>query len=272
MLKIVADSGSTKTDWTRSDGWQQQTTGINPVVMTDEEIVCTLQNVEGRAEGDQVYYYGAGVRPEQRMRMRQLLAEAFPHAATIEAESDLLGAARALCGNAEGVACILGTGANSCLFDGRDIVANTPSLGYVLDDCGSGSALGRHLLLELYKGSLTHLRPLFEQWSGLTVGGIIEHVYRRPQPNRWLASLSPFIAANIEDAGVSRLVISNFREFLRRNITPYGRTDLPVAFVGSIASYYRPQLQAACQAEGFVLGTVMRSPLDGLRRFHKLER
>jgi len=272
MLKIVADSGSTKTDWTLSDGRQQQTLGINPVVMTDEEIRCTLLKVEGREEAGQVYYYGAGVRPELRLRMRQLLAEAFPHAETIEAESDLLGAARALCGNAEGVACILGTGANSCLFDGRSIVANTPSLGYVLDDCGAGAALGRQLLLDLYKGKLAHLRPSFEQWSGLTVGGIIEHVYRRPQPNRWLASLSPFVAANIEDEGVSALVMSNFREFLIHNVAPYRRADLPVAFVGSIAWYYRPQLQAACQSEGFSLGTVMRSPLDGLLRFHGLER
>lgn len=267
----LADSGSTKTDWTRSDGRHQQTTGMNPAVMGDDDLCRTLRQVEGREEATQVYYYGAGVRPELRSRMRQLLLDAFPRATSVVAESDLLGAARALCGNGEGVACILGTGANSCLYDGRSIVANTPSLGYVIDDVGSGAALGRRFLLELYKGTLTHLRDSFEQWSGLNAAGVIEHVYRRPQPNRWLASLSPFVAANIEDDAVNELVMNGFREFFRRNIVPYGRRDLPVAFVGSIAWYYRSQLSAACEAEGFQLGVVLRSPLEGLLRYHGLD-
>lgn len=268
-MKLIADSGSTKTDWLAEDGRRQQTGGINPVVQQDDDIRRTLLQVEGREEATHVYYYGAGVRPEQRERMRRLLGEAFTQAVVVEAESDLLGAARALCGCSEGVACILGTGANSCLYDGTRIVRQTPALGYVLDDYGGGTALGRRLLLELYKGSLTHLQADFEQWAGMTLADIIGRVYRQPLANRWLASLSEFVAMHQQDGDVNALIINNFREFVRRNILPYQRPDLPVSFVGSIAYHYAAQLAEACQLEKLHTGTIVKGPAEGIAAYHK---
>lgn len=267
-MKLIADSGSTKTDWITGDGRRQQTAGINPVVQQDDDIRRILLQVESRVDATHVYYYGAGVRPEQRQRMRLLLAEAFPQAAVVEAESDLLGAARALCGHHKGIACILGTGANSCLYDGTQIVRQTPALGYVLDDYGGGTALGRRFLLELYKGDLIYLQADFEQWSGMTLADVIERVYRQPSANRWLASLSEFIAGRQQDARVNLLITNNFREFLQRNVLPYAQCELPVSFVGSIAHYYREQLAEACRLEGLCTGSIVKSPAEGIAAYH----
>ena len=183
----------------------------------------------------------------------------------IETHSDLLGAARALCGDSEGLACILGTGANSCLYDGKHIVANTPPLGYILGDEGSGAVLGKLFLNALYKGCLgNEIKSDFETEMQMTLAEVIDCVYRQPLPNRWLASLSPFIHSRLDDPGVEALVVDNFSDFIARNIEPYHRRDLPLQAVGSIAFYYRDQLSQAAVQAGYKVGTILRSPLDGL--------
>lgn len=164
---LIADSGSTKTDWVvverGADGrlshehWQTQ--GLNPVLMSDGAMSGVLHDellpqVPGlKEEVREVFFYGAGVRPDMVQRMEQVLAGVF-RAGVAHAASDLLGAARALCGHGEGIACILGTGANSCLFDGEQIVANTPALGFILGDEGGGAALGKRFLNAIFKGLL----------------------------------------------------------------------------------------------------------------------
>ena len=199
--------------------------------------------------------------------MTELLQEAFPQARQVEAHSDLLGAARALCGHNCGIASILGTGANSCLYDGRRIVANTPALGYILGDEGSGAVLGRRFLNALYKGVLSkEIRDSFEAETGLTMAAIIDRVYRQPLANRFLASLSEFIHRHLDDEAVREIVISNFDDFFLRNIVPYGRRDLPVSFVGSIAWHYQSELQASAIRQGFTLGTILKTPIEGLLR------
>ena len=183
--------------------------------------------------------------------------------------SDLLGAARAVCGRREGIACILGTGANSCLYDGERIVQNTPALGYILGDEGSGAVLGRRLLNALYKGRLPqHLREAFEQETSLTMSDVIERVYRQPLANRFLASLSPFVARHLDEPALRNMVIDHFREFLRHNVAPYNAPQLPVGFVGSMAFHYQAELREAAHQEGFIMGDVMKSPIDGLLRYH----
>jgi N-acetylglucosamine kinase-like BadF-type ATPase len=202
--------------------------------------------------------------------MTSLLQEAFPHAKQVEAHSDLLGAARALCGHNYGIASILGTGANSCLYDGKAIVRNTPALGYILGDEGSGGVLGKHFLHELYKGVLSeNIRSEFEQEYGLTMADVIQRVYREPMPNRFLASFAPFIHRHLSDAAVTRLVVDNFRDFFRYNIRPYGHPEMPVSFVGSMAWYFRDQLAEAADAEGFCLGKILQSPIEGLITYHQ---
>ena len=284
-MKLIADSGSTKTDWCLMDETGivkcMTTQGINPIHQTREEIREILKVSPNPSQGGekcppithhpspQIFFYGSGVTPLQREPMCQLLREAFPEASEVMAESDLLGAARALCQQQEGVACILGTGANSCLYDGQRIVKNTPALGYILGDEGSGAVLGVRFLNALYKGALPDsLRREFETQTGLTMSDVINRVYRQPLANRWLASLSTFIHSHVDMPEVSAMVTENFRCFIRRNVLPYGRKDLSLNAVGSIAWHYRDQLAEAAEAEGFVLGTVVQSPMDGLITYH----
>ena len=275
---LIADSGSTKTDWVLGS-LHVKTQGINPIHQNDAEIAGILDNELlprlRAANGGawpvvaEIRFYGSGVRPDQEQRMVDILHKAFDKAVPggpalrIAAHSDLLGAARSLCGQEEGVACILGTGANSCLYDGQRIVANTPPLGYILGDEGSGAVLGKRFLNALYKdGACARLREEFESAMCMRLSDVIDRVYRQPLANRWLASLSPFIHDHLAEPAVEGIVVDNFRDFVCRNIRPYQRPDLPLQAVGSIAYYYRDQLAQAVSEEGLKLGKILRSPLD----------
>ena len=275
---LIADSGSTKTDWAlqSASGTLEyfHTQGINPfhqdrIVIA--EILCReLLPQLNPDEVDCVCFYGSGIRPELEPVMIALLQEVFPHARQVEAHSDLLGAARSVCGYNYGIASILGTGANSCLYDGEAIIQNTPALGYVLGDEGSGAVLGRRFLNALYKGVLSkEIQDSFEIETGLTMAAVIDRVYRQPLANRFLASLSEFIHSHLDDEVVREIVIQNFDDFFLRNIAPYNRRDLPVGFVGSIAWHYQSELQVSATRQGFTLGTIQKSPIEGLLRFHQ---
>lgn len=275
MMKIIADSGSTKTDWCLVNGEKVMlritTQGINPYYQTDEQITTLLRDELLRVMGEQqaelvsaLHFYGAGIRPEMRQRMQTLLTPMFS-AATVEVESDLLGAARALFGHEKGIACILGTGSNSGLYDGRVIVANTPPLGFILGDEGSGAVLGKLFVGSLCKGLMP--KGLLEEYLTETqqeVADIIQAVYRQPFPNRYLAKTSRFIHSHLHVREVRQLVLDNFRAFFRRNLSQYARIDLPVGAVGSIAWHYQDLLGEAAQMEGFHVDKVMKSPIDGL--------
>jgi N-acetylglucosamine kinase-like BadF-type ATPase len=270
---LIADSGSTKTDWALQSASgalaRFHTQGINPFHQ-DRTVIAGILRQELLPQLDpekvsRVCFYGSGVRPELEPVMTSLLQEAFPQAEQVEAHSDLLGAAHALCGHNYGIASILGTGANSCLYDGRRIIANTPALGYILGDEGSGGVLGKLFLHELYKGVLSEkICSEFEREYGLTMADVIQRVYREPMPNRFLASLAPFIHRHLSDDAVRQIVIRNFRDFFRYNIRPYGLSDMPVSFVGSIAFHFRDQLTEAALAENFRLGKILQSPIEGL--------
>ena len=202
--------------------------------------------------------------------MTSLLKKALPEAMGIEAHSDMLGAARALCGRKSGVASILGTGANSCLYDGEQIVQNTPALGYILGDEGSGAVLGKRFLHDLYGGRLSDaLRADFETETGLSLPVIIDRIYRQPLANRFLGSFSEFIQNHIHQPAVRNLVIDNFCAFFACHIAPYGRRKLPVSCVGSIAWYFKDELCEAARLEGFKLGTILQSPMPGLIKYHR---
>ena len=292
---LVADSGSTKTDWVLLDEMGRksfQTQGLNPVLMPEEAMVDILRCEllpELPDDGDfEVFFYGAGVRPDQLEKMNEAFQKAFaagspfatiaPHSTlhtphvTLHAASDLLGAARALCGHTEGIACILGTGSNSCLFDGEEIVRNTPALGYVLGDEGSGTELGKAFLNAIFKGLLpADLRDDFLTETGLSLDEIIKKVYREPMPNRFLASTSLYMSRHLDNEALKTLVIESFRRFFRHNIVPYDRRDLAVNFVGSIAFHYEKLLREAAEQEGFSVGKILASPIDALCEYHKGE-
>ena len=278
---LIADSGSTKTDWCltapEATPLRMSTQGINPFYQTDEEIRSILRD-ELMPQFPplfsetitQVQFYGAGIRPEMRQRMQTLLTVIFP-VATVEVEGDLLGAARALFGHEEGIACILGTGSNSGLYDGRSIVANTPPLGFILGDEGSGAVLGKLFVGSLCKGLMP--KGLLEEYLGETqqeVADIIQAVYRQPLPNRYLAKTSRFIHSHLHVGEVRQLVIDNFRSFFQRNILQYGRNDLPVSAIGSVAWYYQDLFREAAQMDGFHVDKVMQSPMEGLLEYVSL--
>lgn len=275
---IIADSGSTKTDWcvVGDDGSRATiaTRGLNPFHLAEGEMERVVRTEvlpkTGCKEPPSIFFYGSGCRKEVCPKVRQALAAVFPGAETIEVQGDLLGAARALCGDEEGLACILGTGSNSCLYDGRHIVANTPPLGYILGDEGGGAYIGKTFLNAMYKGALpTEIREAFEQEVGLDLATIIRKVYTEPQAARFLASLSRHIAHYIYNACVKELVTRCFVDFFRHNLQPYHRRDLPVGFVGSIAHHYEPLLQEAAAREGYTVGRILRSPMEGLIEYHK---
>ena len=276
-MLLIADSGSTKTEWSlvRDNG---ETSGLItqgiPFYQTDEVIASILRNelidkIEwGGKPLDMVCFYGAGVRPEMRSRMSRLLNEVLS-SEHVTVESDLVGAARALFGHDEGIACILGTGSNSGLYDGSGIVASTPPLGFILGDEGSGATLGKLFLGALFKGLMPDgMREDYEHQTGQSVADVIEAVYRKPLPNRYLASTSKYILQHIEVQEVSDLVIDSFRLFFRRNLTQYHRKDLPVRAVGSVAAYYSKWLTLAAEQEGYIIDKILKNPMPGLIEFH----
>ena len=277
---LIADSGSTKTDWSLlcpTIDIRFTSNGLNPYHQDRHQMGSVLKEVAGRIKACQsdetgslsVYFYGSGVRPEKEAPMADILRDSLPKVERVETHSDLLGAARALCAHNYGIASILGTGANSCLYDGERILQNTPALGYILGDEGSGAVLGKRFIHDLYTGVLSEeLKVEFERRIGFSLPQIIDRVYRQPLANRFLASLSEFIHSHLGESAVEALVCQNFTDFIRLHITPYGRMDLPLSFVGSIAYYYREQLAKAVSSLGYTLGTVLRSPMDGLIRYH----
>lgn len=275
-MTIIADSGSTKTDWALLEGEEHTvvtTRGINPYHQSREEIlriICDeLQSRMNRDLVDDVYFYGSGVRPEMEPVIESIVREAFTNINIVEAHSDLLGAARALCGCKEGIACILGTGANSCLYDGSHVLTHTPALGYILGDEGSGAVIGKRFLHDLYSGHLSEkIKSDFETSTGLLLPEIIRRVYREPMANRFLASLSMFIHNHLDDPDIHQLVTDCFADFFLTHIASYHRPDLPVSFVGSIAWYYQEELHEVADALDYVVGTILRTPLEGLISYH----
>ena len=268
--KLIADSGSTKTDWILlCDNKKIQslsTQGINPVLLGEEQIVDILEkellhHLDG-VKIEAVDFYGAGCRGEQCAVVRNALSAVF-HTEGVVVDSDMLGAARALCGTEEGIVCILGTGSNSCLYDGCQIVKNVSPLGFILGDEGSGAVLGKRLVGDVLKGQLPEtVAHAFTEAYGLSVDDIIRRVYREPMPNRFLASFAPFLSQHKECVEIRNLIIDEFSRFFLRNVAHYGRKNLPVHFVGSIAHYFREDLVEVASRSGYQIGKIKKAPLD----------
>lgn len=286
MITLIVDSGSTKTSWcfaflpnTKSaDGARTVTTeGLNPAVMSAEEVEekiakalshCLQSLSISAADVDNVFFYGAGCIAGRAGVVSESIQSILVDAKIYVAD-DLLGAARALCGHKAGIACILGTGSNSCLYDGENIVAHTPALGYVLGDEGSGAVLSRKFLNAVLKQTLPeNICKRFLQESGLDMAEIINRVYRSPAPNRFLASMSKYIHGYLDEKEVRDIVIDNFEDFIRNNILAYGDEFRTINVVGSIAFHYKEQLTEAASRNGFQIGKIIKSPIEGLIEYH----
>ncbi len=280
-MKLIADCGSTKINWCvlRSKKVEKQifTMGMNAVMLTEEEMRERLQDELMPELGDysdkieEVYFYGAGcISAEVCGNVCRALRSVLPGTDKIEAFSDLLAAARALCGHEPGIACILGTGSNSCLYDGNGIADNVSPLGYILGDEGSGAVLGKIFLGNVLKNQLpaaTATKFLNEYELDLLT--IIRRVYREPQANRFLASVVPFIVNNISVPEIHEMVLRSFESFFRRNVMQYIDYDKhPVNFIGSVAYYLESVLKEAANNCGLRLGKIVKSPMEGLIEFH----
>ena len=276
---LIADSGSTKTDWCVVENGQpiQQisTKGINPFFQSEEEIsneiaTSLLPQLKTNAL-DAVYFYGAGCGfPDKIAMVHRAITKHLQIKREVEVNTDMLAVAHGLCQHEAGIACIMGTGSNSCYYDGKQIVSNVSPLGFILGDEGSGAVLGKLLVGDILKNQMTpELKEKFLKQFGLTPADIIDHVYRKPFPNRFLASLSPFLAQNIVEPCIHALVLGSFKSFLKRNVMQYENfRNSKVHFIGSVAFYYKTILAEAAQEMNIQLGTIIKSPMEGLIKYH----
>ncbi len=287
---LIADSGSTKTHWAlmtaNGHSTDMFTAGINPVHQSEEHIRHVINAELLPQLGPQlwagklthVYFYGAGCTPQHSIKVHDLLSHTLPMGCSpsIEVYSDMLGAARGLLQDEQGIACILGTGSGSCYYDGQEIAYSVPSLGYILGDEGSGARLGIRLVNTLLKNpAYSALREAFYNQYDLSLADILTLVYRRsadgePTVNRLLASWARFCANKEDDALIQAVLYAHFEEFVTRNLVHYREIEVcPVSFVGGIAHQYRKTLKAVLMAHHISLGLIMQDPISGLKQYHR---
>ncbi len=274
---LIADSGSSKTTWVLLNNAgnvteQYTTSGINPFFQNEDDIYYSIIN-ELKLSKEQlssVFFYGAGItNPEKRVIVLQAINRALKPL-NIVVESDLLCAARALYGNKPGIAAILGTGSNSCYYDGNKIVQNVSPLGYILGDEGSGAVLGKKLVSDILKKQLPEylINSFFDEHKILP-NEIMDRVYRHPFPNRYLAQYTRFLLNNIHDESIYKLVRGSFIEFFLRNIKQYNQpNNLKVSFTGSVAWYFSKPLHEAATETGYTIYKIAKDPIDGLIKYH----
>lgn len=266
-MKLIVDSGSTKMHLCllASDGIARdfEVPGVNALTATETELGEIFSSLD-LPPLRSVHFYGAGVTSPA---VAEKVRAALPAAETVEVAGDLLAAARALFGTHRGVACILGTGSNTGLYDGREIIANVPPLGYILGDEASGANLSGRFLRALYRGELEpQVRQLFETETGLTYTDVLDGVYRRPRANAFLASMVPFIRSHSGDFPLLQSLIEGaFTEFWWKVVKKYECSD--VALTGGVASAFEPELRKTCPADISIIRIEAR-PMAGLVKFH----
>ena len=275
---LLADSGSTKTDWGLVENGKLvkrlRTSGMNPFQMSEEAITEEIKtHLVPELPGtvlDEVHFYGAGCTKEKQPIVERALRANLTINGECEVASDMLGAARGICGHKPGIACILGTGSNSCSYDGKNLVKNVSPLGFILGDEGSGAVLGKLLVGDVLKNQMPEAitKRFFEKYK-LTSAEIIDRVYRQPKPNTFLASFVPFLEENLDEPKIYNLVKESFRSFLRRNVMQYdGWQTLPIGFNGSIAKIYKKPLLEALEEEGMHLGRIIQAPMEAMVEYH----
>ena len=277
---LIADGGSTKVDWClveKGKGAVKRvlTKGANPFIRSSEDIAAELKEVlVPELKGykiDEVHFFGAGCAFGKEEFIRTAIAVNFDvPKEKIEVASDMLGAAIGLFGSKPGIACILGTGSNSCFYDGEKMAANVSPLGFILGDEGSGAVLGKLFIGACLKNQLTPgLKERFFEFIKIEQGDIIDKVYRQPMPNRFLATVSPFIKENLSDPTVYALVHGAFTDFFKRNVMQYEYKGNKVSFIGSVAYYYKDILTKTAADLGIEIGSIEQSPMDGLVEYYK---
>ncbi|MBP3344446.1 MAG: ATPase [Bacteroidales bacterium] len=276
-MRLIADSGSTKVDWRAilEDGTVKSisTEGINPVFQTKDYIVDIFKTKllpELGPDVKEIFFYGAGIlSAELSQTLSDAFREVFPQSVCYAA-SDILAAARALCGREAGIACILGTGGNTSFYDGNEIVKGVKAGGFILGDEASGGVLGKKLVSDFIKGLLPkEIEEEFVKRYDLDYPKIVAKVYKEPLPSRFLASFSPFINEFRSHPHIDNLLRTSFDEFITRNIYQYDYKNYSVNLVGSVAYYYQDILKEVAEKRGVTIGKILKTPIEGLIEYHK---
>jgi N-acetylglucosamine kinase-like BadF-type ATPase len=277
---LIADSGSTKAEWCLLNEGKKKTfftRGLSPYFLNTQEIAGVVQTeLAGKLKSvsiQNIFFYGTGcANPENAKSVKTGLKKVFP-AAKIEVQTDLMAAAKGACGHQKGLACILGTGSNSCYYNGKKIVTNSPGLGYVLGDEGSGAYLGKKVIqYYLYKTFDEELKERFNEKFNTSAVEILENVYKKPLPNRYLATFALFLAENRGHYMVENILEDGLNDFFFTHLCKYREVwTHPVNFIGSIAYGFKDVLQELCSSYEFELGTILKTPMQGLVKFHNEE-
>lgn len=272
---VIADSGSSKTDWLFLSDTETriESKGINPFFQNTEDIYNELNKAFYSIENKsvkKVYFYGAGcIKGKTDTIVYTALSQTFT-GAEIYVEDDMLGAARSLLGKKKGIACILGTGANSCLYDGIQITDKVPTLGFILGDEGSGAHIGKLFLNEYFKRAIPEdFKQKVDKELALEWPDVLAAVYKGEYPSRFLASFSKFLGKNKNHLYTQSLIKRSFTEFFFRNVERYKNyNELRVNFVGSIAFYYADLLEEVALDRGITIGKIIEKPIEGLKQYH----
>jgi glucosamine kinase len=276
---LIADSGSTKTQWcllTENKKKIFSTQGISPYFLNDESLAKILMEEllpkTGNINIENIYYYGTGCSNSENILLIKRGLKKLYKTANIKVEHDLQGAAKALCGNEKGIACILGTGSNSCYYNGKKIVKNSPGLGFILGDEGSGTHLGKKVLqYYLYNTFDAELMDKFKQKYPQTTSEILDNVYKTALPNRYLAGFVTFLIENRGHFMIENIIEDSINDFFFNHIYKYRESwTMPINFVGSVAYGFKDVLVEMCKDYELKLGKVMKSPMDGLIKYHNI--
>lgn len=275
---LIADSGSTKTDWRTIEingrVEQARCAGFNPYYQSAEDIYKELSEIlkpQLKPGIGKIYFYGSGCSAEDKKNiLMTALHRAFPDA-EIYINHDMLAAARALCDSEPGIACILGTGSNSCLYDGKNIIDSVPNLGFLLGDEGSGAVLGKKIMVAYLNNELpNYLMEKFNKRYHPGRNEVLDHVYKKPFPNRYLAGFSKFLFDNLKDPFIYTLVYQSFEEFFDKHIVKYEDYQrYKIHFVGSVAFYYSNVLRQVANDKGVVVKNILETPIAGLTLYHQ---
>lgn len=277
-IKLIADSGATKAEWCLLSNGKKKTIitqGISPYFLNTNQIIELLQTELlprlSKVKIDEIHYYGTGcANPANAKSVKKALLAVFC-GAKAEVTHDLMAAARSLCGRKKGMACILGTGSNTCYYDGKKIVKNSPGIGYALGDEGSGAYLGKKVIqYYLYNTFDDELRGRFDLTYMTNASEILENVYKKPMPNRYLAGFAKFLAENRGHYMIENIIEDGLNDYFFQHLCKFRETwTMPVNFVGSVAFGFKDVLQHLCNCYEFELGKVIKAPMEGLIDYHR---
>jgi len=275
-MLLIAESGSTKTDWkliTPQEQLSFKTIGFNPYHIGEDEIVSYLNQSELLDYVNnisEIYFYGSGCSTDENKNIIHRALEKIFNRAEIEVEHDLMAAARAACGRTKGMVAILGTGSNTCIFNGENITHNISALGYILGDEGSGVCMGKELIKSYLNNELpVELNKQFEESYPYRLDSILNKVYKEPLPNEFLAQFTYFIKKHEDNEYIAKLIEECFHEFFKKHVCKYPDYKIyELNLIGSIANVFREQLLNVAQIYGVKIGKVIQKPIDELVRFH----